>query len=226
MVVVGMHWTASPDRNTDQIGENFPKSVKNLSSRWLWTIFRMFFLDIFLTCLAKPLSPYSIQKRPEPQFAQNLSQRLFFGVPARGSNICKTLSKFKKPQFSDKFWQIFSKFWPPDWNPPKQSLGQILDKFGVRGVFECCKGTKVSQDMLSWFWFSGLSNDLPITTLWGRNWIILRQRGGVQKLMGHKFHGRLGCWFAYMSCKYFIVVPSFIVKRNMATKNPDDFVQS
>ena len=29
--------------------------------------------------------------------------------------------------------------------PPKTIAGTILDKFGVRGVFECCKGTKVSQ---------------------------------------------------------------------------------
>ena len=40
------------------------------------------------------------------------------------------------------FWQILHKFLTPDWNPQKQSLGQILDKFGVRGVFECCKGKK------------------------------------------------------------------------------------
>ena len=36
---------------------------------------------------------------------------------------------------------------PPGWNPPKQSLGQILDKFGVSGVFEGCihKGEQGSQ---------------------------------------------------------------------------------
>ena len=44
-----------------------------------------------------------------------------------------------------KFWQIFPNFSPPDWNPQKQSLGQILDKFGVSGVFEGCKGEKGSQ---------------------------------------------------------------------------------
>ena len=33
----------------------------------------------------------------------------------------------------------------PKWNPEKQTSGQILDKFGVRGVFECCKGKKGSQ---------------------------------------------------------------------------------
>ena len=44
-----------------------------------------------------------------------------------------------------QFYKFFFKFWPPDWTPQEQSLGQILDKFGVRGVFECCKGKKVSQ---------------------------------------------------------------------------------
>ena len=46
-------------------------------------------------------------------------------------------------------FQIFDNFSLPDWNPPKQSLGQILDKFGVSGVFEGCKGEKGSQVLLS-----------------------------------------------------------------------------
>ena len=29
--------------------------------------------------------------------------------------------------------------------PKKQSSGQILDKFGVRGIFECCKGPEGSH---------------------------------------------------------------------------------
>ena len=31
---------------------------------------------------------------------------------------------------------------PPNGNPEEQSPGHILDKFGVRGVFDCCKGKK------------------------------------------------------------------------------------
>ena len=34
---------------------------------------------------------------------------------------------------------------PPDWNPDKQSLEQIVDKFGARGTSECCKGSERSQ---------------------------------------------------------------------------------
>ena len=48
------------------------------------------------------------------------------------------------------FLQFLTKmthFSPPDWNPQKQSLGQILDKFGVRGVLECCKGKEGSQTL-------------------------------------------------------------------------------
>ena len=37
----------------------------------------------------------------------------------------------------------FSKFQSPDWNPPKQSLGQILDKLGVSGVLKAVRGKRV-----------------------------------------------------------------------------------
>ena len=56
------------------------------------------------------------------------------------------------------FWQFFHKFLRPDWNPQKQSLGQILDNFGVRGVFECCKGKKVSQHLKGSKIIQGLTN--------------------------------------------------------------------
>ena len=200
-----------------------------------------------------PLTAF--KNAPNPKFVQNLSQRLFLGVPVRGSNICKKWSKFENRNFQtslDNFSQMFDpltgtpknnrwdKFWtnlttgdvgdyddrshyckglslcvrdyhhysskeeerltmvttigvsalgegchydtsqnllphqikkqfvkncqnlsenygfsnfdhflqmfdPLTGTPKKQSLGQILDKFGVRGVFECCKGKKVPQ---------------------------------------------------------------------------------
>ena len=87
-----------------------------------------------------------------PKFVQNLSQRLFWGGSSQAESgglkfgkIFQNLSENYR-FFWDKFWQIFPNFSPPDWNPPKQSLGQILDKFGVSGVFEGCKGEKGSQD--------------------------------------------------------------------------------
>ena len=83
-----------------------------------------------------------------PKFVRNLSQRLFLGVPVRGTEIWKNLSKFVRKLPFFKFRQIFPNFSPPDWNPQKQSLGQISDKFGVSGVFEGCKGEKGSQHML------------------------------------------------------------------------------
>ena len=82
-----------------------------------------------------PLTAF--KNAPNPKFVQNLSQRLFLGVPVRGPKFAKNLSK--------------ANFGPPDWNRQKQSLGQILGKFGVRGVFECCKGKKVSQLLRSLF---------------------------------------------------------------------------
>ena len=89
----------------------------------------------------------------DPKFVQNLSRRLFWGVPVRGTEIWKSLSKFVRKSPFFKFWQIFPNFSPPDWNPPKQSPGQILDKFWVSGVFEGCKGEKGSQaGRVSFYW--------------------------------------------------------------------------
>ena len=94
-----------------------------------------------------PLTAF--KNAPNPKFVQNLSRRLFFGVPIRGTQICqKFVENLRNDNFRTNF-QIFDKFLtnlgPPDWNPEKQLSGQILDKFGVRGVFECCKGKKGSQ---------------------------------------------------------------------------------
>ena len=92
-----------------------------------------------------PLTAF--KNAPNPKFVQNLSRRLLFGVPIRGTQFCqKFVENLKNDNFRTNF-QIFVKFLtnlgPPDWNPEQQSSGQILDKFGVRGVFECCKGKRV-----------------------------------------------------------------------------------
>ena len=96
--------------------------------------------------VASPFPPYSFQKRPEPQICPKFVPAIVFGGSSQGdwtlSKICQNL--FENCRFSnfDKFLTNSS---PPDWNAQKQSPGQILDKFGVRGVFESCKGEKGSQ---------------------------------------------------------------------------------
>ena len=74
---------------------------------------------------------------------------IVLGVPVRGTEIWKNLSEnLKNGNFQTNFETNFSSnFSPPDWNPPKQSLGQVLDKFGASGVFEGCKGEKGSQPL-------------------------------------------------------------------------------
>ena len=75
----------------------------------------------------------------------------FSGFQSGGPKFVKNLSKNLKNDYFRTNFKIFDKFLtnlgPPDWNPEKQSSGQILDKFGVRGVFECCKGKKGSQHL-------------------------------------------------------------------------------
>ena len=94
-----------------------------------------------------PLTAF--KNAPNPKFVKNLSRRLFFGVPIRGTQICQKFVENLKICPEIVVFQIFDKFLtnlgPPDWNPEKQSSGQIFDKFGVRGIFECCKGKKGSQ---------------------------------------------------------------------------------
>ena len=63
----------------------------------------------------------------------------FWGFQSGGLNFVKKICQtFEKRQFRTNFDKFLTNFSPPDWNPQKQSQGQILDKFGVRGVFECC----------------------------------------------------------------------------------------
>ena len=81
-----------------------------------------------------PLTEF--KNAPNPKFVQNLSQRLFLGVPVRGTGSCQK----KWSNLSDKFLTNSN---PPDWNPQKQSLGQILDKFGVRGFLNAVRGKRV-----------------------------------------------------------------------------------
>ena len=100
--------------------------------------------------VANPFSPYSFQKRPKPQICPKFVPAIVFRDSNQGDpNLSKICREIEKRQFPDKFFQTFDKFltisWPPNWSPEEQSSGQILDKFGVRGVFESCKGKRGSQ---------------------------------------------------------------------------------
>ena len=111
-----------------------------LSGYALWTLTK---LKMVATC--EPFSPSSLQNARNPKFVQNLSQRLFWGVPVRGTEIWKNLSKFVRTVIFGQFLTKSSKYQSPWLEPPKQSLGRILHKFGGLGVFEGCKGEKGSQ---------------------------------------------------------------------------------
>ena len=100
---------------------------------------------ITATVLRTPFPLTALKNARNPKFVRNLSQRLFLGVPVRGTEIWKNLSKFVRKLPFFKFRQIFPNFSPPDWNPQNQSLGQISDKFWVSGVFQGCKGERGSQ---------------------------------------------------------------------------------
>ena len=75
----------------------------------------------------------AFKSAPNPKLVQNLSRRLFFRVPFGKTWLCQ---EYVQPLKNDHCQANFDKFWasssPPEWNPEKQSSGQILHKFGVR----------------------------------------------------------------------------------------------
>ena len=77
----------------------------------------------------RPLTAF--QKCPEPQICQKFVPTIVFGGSNQGgpnlSKICRKIGKFVH--------KFLTNLGPPDWNPQKQSPGQIFDKFGVSGHF-------------------------------------------------------------------------------------------
>ena len=106
-----------------------------------WTYFNQ-----FLFRFANPFSPYSIQKRPKRQICPKFVPAIVFGgFQSGGLEFEKSCQNLKNGNFQTNFDNFFQTFVPLTGTPQKQSLRQILDKFGVSGVFECCKGKKGSQ---------------------------------------------------------------------------------
>ena len=70
--------------------------------------------------IAKPFSPYSIQKRPKPQICPKFVAAIVFGGSSQGgqkfAKVCQNLSENYHFQILTKFC---TKFWPPDCNSQK-----------------------------------------------------------------------------------------------------------
>ena len=74
---------------------------------------RINFVGISTTMLRNLFPLTAFKNAPNPKFVQNLSQRLFLGVPVRGSKICKRIVKICLKtgifrQNFDNFFQIFA----------------------------------------------------------------------------------------------------------------------
>ena len=84
----------------------------------------------------RPLTAF--KNAPNPKLVQNLSRRLFFGIPIRGTQICHNcVKKLKNDNFQtnvSNFDKFLANLGPTDWNPQKQSSGQIG---GSGHFFEC-----------------------------------------------------------------------------------------
>ena len=124
-----------PTKNRGLVGgalENFNLDWRFQSWRAILNFFNLWALREYPK-IANPFPPYSIQKAPRtPNLSKICPDDCFSGFQSGGLKFVKKLSK--NDNFRTNF-QIFDKFLtnlgPPDWNPEKQSSGQILDKFGV-----------------------------------------------------------------------------------------------
>ena len=127
--------------------ENLPRAIF-LPQKMFWVLGARCFQN-YVTKNAYDCEPFSPSQRSKTPRTPNLFKicpsDCFSGFRSRGVKFVKNLSKFEKRQFRTNFDKFLTNFSALDWNPEKQSLGQILDKFGVRGVFESCKGEKGSQ---------------------------------------------------------------------------------
>ena len=106
--------------------ENFGKlSFCNFSDLNLWTLIGQRVLTVPVSRLElRTLFPLTAFKNARnPKFVQNLSQRLFWGVPVRGTEIWKNLSKIWKTVIFGQFLTNFSKFQSPWLEPPKTIAG-------------------------------------------------------------------------------------------------------
>ena len=92
--------------------------------------------------VANPFPLTAFQKRPKPQICPSDCFGGFQSGGPKFGKICQNLSENYRFSNFEKSFQISV---PLTGTPHKQSLGQILDKFGVSGVFEGCKGEKGSQ---------------------------------------------------------------------------------
>ena len=102
--------------------------------------------NVFLLRFSNPFPPLQRSKTPEtPNLSKICPSDCFWGFQSGGLKIGKICQNFEKKKKKTVIFGQILNFSPPDWNPQKQSLGQILDKFGVSGVFERCKGGKGSQ---------------------------------------------------------------------------------
>ena len=89
----------------------------------------------------RTLFPLQHSKTPRtPNLSKICPDDCFSGFQSGDPKLSKICPEIVVFWFFNKF---LTNLGPSDWNPTKKKTsGQILDKFGVRGVFECCKGTK------------------------------------------------------------------------------------
>ena len=102
------------------------------------------------TSVANPPAPYSIQKCPEPQICPKFFPMIVFrGSSHRDPNLSKICPKIEKLVRKLSMFDVWTNFWqiwaPLTGTSENNCWDKFLDKFGVWGIFECCKGPEGLQ---------------------------------------------------------------------------------
>ena len=135
-----LHWNSCINWLAVARAQDVTQSVQNVHGFWVRTpVCEM--VSLARACTAKRLSPYSIQKRPEPQLCPKVVPAIAFGGSSQGDwNLSKIYQYMSGNYRFSKFEKVLTNFSPPYWNPQKAIAGTSFGQVWGSGVFECCKG--------------------------------------------------------------------------------------
>ena len=80
-----------------------------------------------------------------PKFVQNLSQRLFLGVPVRGTKIWKICQNLKNGNFRTNFDNFFQIFVPLTGTPKNNRWDKFWTNLGFRAFLSAVRGKRVRK---------------------------------------------------------------------------------
>ena len=128
--------------------KNHRQLLNDMLQNKLWTPKPMKLEICHVLRTLRPLTAF--KNAPNPKFVKNLSRRLFFGVPIRGTQICQKFVKIlKNDNFRTKVFQIFDRClanWAPLIGTPKNNRrDKFLTNLGFGVFLNAVSGRRVRK---------------------------------------------------------------------------------